>query len=309
MALLIRHRAKGIVTILESFLRQPRLSVRLLGRLPFALRGFQYSQRYRQSWKASAGSPHETMADSPNPLKSYFDSHTEGRGIWKLLHYFDIYHHHFRKFVGREVHVLEIGVYSGGSLAMWRECFGSQCHVYGVDIHEACKLYEEDGIKIFVGDQADRAFWKSFKERVPTVDILVDDGGHQPEQQIVTLEEMLPHLRPGGIYLCEDVTGDLNRFNAYVQGLATHLNYFAWTADDNMAVTTCAASAFQSAIRSIHLYPFVTVIEKTDRLVDQFTAQRRGTEWQPFYQTMTAKPGQPQLIFERTDTKTEGLPR
>ena len=32
-------------------------------------------------------------------------------------------------------------------------------------------------------------------------------AGHTPEQQIVTLEEMLPHLRPGGVYLCEDVHG------------------------------------------------------------------------------------------------------
>jgi hypothetical protein len=45
---------------------------------------------------------------------------------------------------------------------------------------------------IHIGDQGDREFWRAFRERVPPVDVLIDDGGHQPEQQIVTLEEMLP---------------------------------------------------------------------------------------------------------------------
>ena len=44
--------------------------------------------------------------------------------VWKWKHYCDVYHRHFSKFVGREVHVLEVGIYSGGSLQMWREYFG-----------------------------------------------------------------------------------------------------------------------------------------------------------------------------------------
>ncbi len=51
----------------------------------------------------------------PNPLRDYFEANREGPGIWRWQHYFDIYHRHFARFVGREVNVLEIGVYSGGS--------------------------------------------------------------------------------------------------------------------------------------------------------------------------------------------------
>jgi hypothetical protein len=54
---------------------------------------------------------------------------------------------------------------------------------------------------VFVGDQADRSFWKRVKQEVPNLGVVIDDGGHIPEQQIVTLEEMFPHLRPGGVYL------------------------------------------------------------------------------------------------------------
>ena len=233
---------------------------------------------------SAAANPKFTTADercSPdtvNPLKSYFDSITEGKGIWKWTHYFDIYNRHFQKFVGKEVHVVEVGIYSGGSLDMWKAYFGPKCWIYGVDIEGACKAYADERTQVFVGDQSDRGFWREFRKQVPQVDILVDDGGHVPEQQIVTLEEILPHIRPGGIYLCEDVHGELNRFAAYVYGLGQALNAIARNAGSEAVVP----SNFQKAISSIHQYPFVTVIERTDRLVVEFVAPKHGTEWQPF---------------------------
>ena len=134
-----------------------------------------------------------------NPLEEFFD-------------YFEIYDRHFRAFRDRPVHFLEIGIYSGGSLSMWSQYFGLQAQIYGVDIEPACKGYETDTTTIFIGDQSDRAFWKDFWETVPILDIVVDDRGHTPLQQRVSLEELLPHLRPGGIYLCEDITGNTNEF-------------------------------------------------------------------------------------------------
>ena len=72
---------------------------------------------------------------------------------------------------------------------MWRHYLGTACHVYGVDIEPICKSYENDYVKILIGDQADRSFWKSFREEIPPLDVVIDDGGHAVEQQIVTIEE------------------------------------------------------------------------------------------------------------------------
>src|SRR4051812_8731031 len=58
--------------------------------------------------------------DEVNPLRASFDAVTSGPGVWKWLHYFDIYHRHLERFVGKPVTIVEIGVYSGGSLSMWR---------------------------------------------------------------------------------------------------------------------------------------------------------------------------------------------
>jgi hypothetical protein len=42
---------------------------------------------------------------------------------------------------------------------------------------------------------------------------------------------MLPHLRPGGVFLCEDVHGFFNGFSAYAQGLADNLHAYATPPD------------------------------------------------------------------------------
>jgi hypothetical protein len=53
-----------------------------------------------------------------NRLTEFFDNRKSGQGIWKWRHYFDVYDRHFSKFRGQEVNIVEIGVFSGGSLEM-----------------------------------------------------------------------------------------------------------------------------------------------------------------------------------------------
>ncbi|MEO8667742.1 MAG: class I SAM-dependent methyltransferase [Bauldia sp.] len=204
-----------------------------------------------------------------NPLAAYFDAHRQGPGILKWEHYFDIYHRHFQKFIGREVHFLEIGVYSGGSLEMWKQYLGARSRIYGVDIEEACRVYASEQVEILIGDQGDRSFWANFRRQVPLLDVVVDDGGHVPDEQIVSLEELLPHLRGGGVYVCEDTHVAPNRFTSYVSGLASRLN-------------EGDPSPFLKAVDSVHLYPYVTVIERNDHERVPLRSTHRGTEWQPF---------------------------
>lgn len=245
----------------------PYLFSRLMEKIPSRLKARQYVLKYGER-----GAPPCDADPAPaNPLRDYFENHTEGHGIWKWRHYFEAYHRHFSRYVGRGVNVLEIGIYSGGSLGMWRSYFGAQCHIYGVDIEEACKSYESEHITVFIGDQADRDFWSEFRKNVPPIDILIDDGGHTPEQQRITLEEMLPHLRCGGVYFCEDVHGNWNDFAAYAGGLVEELNRMGDLSD------------FQKSIHSIHFYPYCLVIEKHAVAPDRFIAPKHGTQWQPFF--------------------------
>lgn len=264
--------------VLSKFLKDPPRGMAILKGLGHSIQGYKFSEKWNLNTATfkSSSPVNCNLQEAPNPLRSYFDKNITGRGIWKWRHYFDIYHEHFKKYIGQEVHILEIGVYSGGSLRMWKDYFGDKCHIYGLDIEEACKVYEEDNIKIIIGDQSDRDFWKQFKKDYPVIDIVIDDGSHYSEHQIITLEEMLPHIRSGGVYVCEDVHRHLNRFNFYVNGLSLNLHNFDGEPQE------IRTTPFQSSIRSIHQYPFVTVINKTPQLVEKLVAPKHGTEWQPF---------------------------
>jgi hypothetical protein len=223
--------------------------------------------------------------DADNPLLSYFESYKEGPGIWKWQHYFEIYHRYFQKFIGVPLHVLEIGVYSGGSLDMWKNYFGQQCHIHGVDIQNECKEYEDDQVQIKIGDQGDRRFWQAFKSQTPMLDIVIDDGSHRPEHQLTTFQEILPHIRPGGVYLCEDIHGPANMFALYLQNLSNNLNAcqnFQNNPETPERRSTAVTTEFQSRIHSIHFYPYVAVIETNKDTRKELVSSKRGTAWQPF---------------------------
>jgi hypothetical protein len=265
-------------------LRNTVIRLQTIRRLAFILQTMWRGYKHRPLNFESQSNPPSPVPNQANPLLNYFCEHKEGRGIWKFNHYFESYERHFARFRGQGVHVLEIGIYSGGSLQMWQNYFGPRCKIYGVDIEARCKAYETESVRIFIGDQADRSFWRRFKQEVPLLDIVIDDGGHLPEQQIVSLEELLPHLRPAGVYLCEDVDPAFNEFAAYVCGLAQDLNSARWefNVDDNERRSVSKTTPFQSAVSGIHLYPYLTVIERTSAPVSELVAPKRGSQWEPF---------------------------
>jgi cephalosporin hydroxylase len=224
-------------------------------------------------------------AQESNDLHRFFENRRLGPGVWKWQHYFEIYHRHLSKFRNKPLTIVEIGVYSGGSLEMWRDYFGERAKIIGVDIEPACKRYERPGVQIFIGDQGDRTFWAKFREAAGSIDIVVDDGGHAPHQQIATMEELLPYMKSGGVYICEDVHGARNQFVQQVYGLADELNSMVGVeADYNNQDRrlTVQASPVQGVINSISLYPFVVVVELRERQLGELVAPKRGTQWQPF---------------------------
>jgi len=145
---------------------------------------------------------HLQAADG-NPLLEYFIANG-GRSIHKWVDYFEIYHRAFSRFRGKEITFLEIGVQNGGSLHMWRDYFGPQAKIIGIDVDESCKELENHGFDIYIGDQADVEFWKIFNKINPSIDIVLDDGGHTMVQQINTFAALFPVLNDNGCYLCED---------------------------------------------------------------------------------------------------------
>lgn len=127
--------------------------------------------------------------------------------------YFQTYEELFSEYVGKEIIFVEIGVLHGGSLLMWKEYFGPKARIIGVDLDPKAKELEKKGFEIFIGSQSDKSFWKNFYSKVGKIDILLDDGGHVSDQQIITLSEAINNTNDSGTIVVEDVhTSYLKRF-------------------------------------------------------------------------------------------------
>ena len=217
-----------------------------------------------------------------NDLERFFANHT-GRKVVKWDHYLDIYDRYFSRYRGTEVHIVEIGVNNGGSLQMWKDYFGPEAHIYGVDINPACKAFEEERIQIFIGDQSDQAFLRELSAAIPKIDILIDDGGHEGPQQIPTYEILFPRIEPDGIYLCEDVStsywpefgGGYERdgtFIEYAKGFVDQLH--AWHSKEPERL---AVSDFTRSVVGVYFHDSIVVVEKGPRTEPEMIRSGKAT--------------------------------
>ena len=133
----------------------------------------------------------------------------------KLEKYFDVYEDHFSKFRGKNITFVEIGVFNGGSLKIWKNYFGSSSRIIGIDINPECKKFANDGIEIHIGNQSDPLFWENFFKEVGNVDIILDDGGHTNLDQIITTVKCVDKINDGGVLMVEDThTSYINEYNS-----------------------------------------------------------------------------------------------
>ena len=119
--------------------------------------------------------------------------------------YFQVYDELFASYKDKEITFVEIGIANGGSLHMWKNFFGKKARIIGIDLNPECKKFEKFGFEIFIGNQSKKIFWKNFFSQVGKVDVILDDGGHTNQQQILTAVNCIPNMNDRGLLLVEDV--------------------------------------------------------------------------------------------------------
>ncbi len=139
--------------------------------------------------------------------------------------YFQVYDEIFENFINKKFTFVEVGIHNGGSLFMWREFFGEDARIIGVDLNPEAKQFEKYGFEIFIGDQSDKRFWKSFFDEVGDIDVLIDDGGHTYEQQIITVTSTIDFVKNNGLIVVEDThTSYFKKF-----GYPTKYTFVNWS--------------------------------------------------------------------------------
>ena len=145
---------------------------------------------------------------SDAPINPLFDAFSADTNVHKWHHYFDIYTKHFDQYRDRPIKMLEIGVFRGGSLRMWKDYFHPDSTIVGIDIDKTCKDHEiaDRNVYVRIGSQADLKFLAEVNEEFGPFDIILDDGSHKTHHQNISFGALFRSaLKDGGCYMVEDV--------------------------------------------------------------------------------------------------------
>ncbi len=199
--------------------------------------------------------------------------------------YTEIYAEYFAPFRDQPIKFLEIGISTGCSAWLWDRYFtNAELHLIDNRL-ELLQHSKPERAHYHIVDQADAKALKRFAASVGgNFDIIIDDGGHYMDQQIISFQTLFPFLRSGGLYIVEDLhTSYWRQFGGggtaenpkagegtaveFLKNLVEDLNYTS-------GLTACGdwkktpkeiwmhLSEFQKHIHSIHFYKSLCIIKK-----------------------------------------------
>ena len=160
----------------------------------------------------------EIMRNVPTPLCKIMHAEGSDKGCGHH-NYTQLYHRLFSQFLHDPTDVFELGIGStradlpanmgpggvpGASLRGWRRYFPGAT-ICGADI-DGDILFQEQGIQTLYVDQTDPASVMSLWAHLsPMYDLIVDDGLHQVSANTTFLFGSKHKLKPGGLYIIEDI--------------------------------------------------------------------------------------------------------
>jgi hypothetical protein len=198
----------GIARAVNLVLGNPRLARHLIQRGRAYARDNSYEVLAR-ILLAEYGFLDDGDGSTQGPSTEMRDPQTPARaGLWEIFHdqldcpstkwshYFGIYEGHIAALRDKPISLLEIGIYKGGSLTLWRKYF-TQAAIFGADIDPACLKHQREGVRVFIGNQADPAFLNSLVLETGDLDIVIDDGGAPDAAADRLLHDPLPASQGG----------------------------------------------------------------------------------------------------------------
>lgn len=141
--------------------------------------------------------------------------------------YGDFYETLLKPFVGKKIRLLEIGLNENDnqhipSLLAWREYLGERAEIVGLDIRDFRHM-AQPGMAIEMGDQRDVECLDNLASKYGPFDIIIDDGSHDPDDQIASFRHLWWCLNPGGVYAIEDLLSPRNDALVKYLGLMNNL--------------------------------------------------------------------------------------
>jgi cephalosporin hydroxylase len=204
-------------------------------------------------------------------LYQYFLDNKD-RPIHKNIHYFAAYERHFSAFVGRPIVMFEIGTGGGGSSQMWKRYFGPLARIVTMDINPERAVFEDQQVKVRIGDQSDANFLASVIEEFGTPDIVLDDGSHIMEHVTKSFRYLYPRTSVSGVYFVEDLhTAYAEEFGGGFRKPGSFIEFCKDLIDEINADWTrgmLPSTQFTQTTVSMHFYESIVVFER-GRYIDK----------------------------------------
>ncbi len=198
--------------------------------------------------------------------------------------YTKIYSKYFDSLRNEKIKFLEIGIYFGDSVKLWESYFPN-ADLYFVDINPSLIKYHSTRSQYHYVNQADaKAMHKLANALSGNFDVIIDDGGHKMDQQIISFQALFPYVKSGGLYIIEDLHtsywkeyGGHGKIGKPASGSGTCTEFLKERIDDlnyTAGVTQCADSnkispdlkkslnCYQDNIEAIHFYKSLCIIIK-----------------------------------------------
>ncbi|MDN5787401.1 hypothetical protein [Pseudorhodobacter sp.] len=168
--------------------------------------------------KANRSEKSTAKAGAPNlNLTDLADSFGSDKGSTKHR-YTELYQMLFYPYRDKKINFLEMGLLIGGpehgidkdretkdapSIRMWLQFF-SKAKIYGLDVSDF-SWFEDDRFSFLRCDMDRRENIREAAKSLPELDIIIDDASHASHHQQFGLLELWGKLKPGGLYVIEDL--------------------------------------------------------------------------------------------------------
>ena len=119
--------------------------------------------------------------------------------------YLEAYERVFKPKRHDPVRIVEIGVFTGGSLRAWADYFDhAESEIIGLDINPHLVRFDlsTPKIKTMILDATNR---EAVNRLEGSFDFVIDDGSHALRDQMASYLLLKSKMRPGGAYIIEDI--------------------------------------------------------------------------------------------------------
>ena len=126
---------------------------------------------------------------------------------------------HYEKEIKQHRHepvlLVELGIGygdgAGSSLRLWDEYFTHKdTRIVGVDIEPSHRRFAGGRISVEIGDCGSDIFLHELGSRYTGADLMIDDASHYWIHQVTAFSILFNYLKPGGLYIIEDLGTSFN---------------------------------------------------------------------------------------------------